>query len=214
MRYSVFLLIALSFLNVDASAQKTNKDSLFLMNGKLYVAAVIDTSIGTVTFHDEKDTSKKIHIDYTDLYGIKYAKTGAMFYYYKQDSALGNIFTRDEMLLFMKGERDAKNGFKARGSFWGAMVMGSVGGLTGSILGPIVPFAYVGLSGLPKVRIKHDTVSNPYYLDSDPYILGYERQARSIRRIQGIKGGLIGLVAGYTIRFFLDQTHNPVIPKF
>ncbi len=204
MRYSLFLLVLLLGFAIRLNAQKTAKDSLFLMNGKVLLETVIDTTVGTVTYTDSKDTSKRINIDNFDLYGIRYAKTGTMFYYYKQDSVMGNIFTRKEMLFFMNGERDAKKGFKARGCFWGAMIAGTAGGLTKSILGPVVPFAFVGLSGLPKVRIRHNTVSNPYYLDSDPYILGYERQARSKRRIEGIKGGIIGLVIGYTANFLLQ----------
>jgi hypothetical protein len=101
------------------------------------------------------------------------------------------------MYYFMAGERDAKKGFKARGSLIGCMAAGFAGGLSGNLLGPILPFGYMGLCGITKVRIRHETISNPYYIDHDPYILGYERQARSKRRIQCLIGGGIGLVAGY-----------------
>ncbi len=196
----ILLLFCISF-----SARSQVNDSLFLMNGKIVLAPIIDTSLGTVTILDTKDTSKRIGIDYEDLYGIRSGKSGKMYYFYTQDSVNGNFFSRDEMQFFMRGERDAKAGFKAKGSFWTSIAVGFGGGLMGSYLSPIPAFACLGFVGLPKVRIKHETVSNPYYLDSDPYILGYERQARSKRRIESLKGGLSGLVIGLLTNFALGK---------
>ncbi|MFL5752474.1 MAG: hypothetical protein ACJ76F_03635 [Bacteroidia bacterium] len=210
MRSLVFclLLLFLGLIHNSKAQQGFGNDSLFLMNGKIYVSTVIDTSLGAVTILDIKDTSKRMNVEYDELYGVKYASTGSMYYYYSQDTSIINDFTRDEMWLYMKGERDAKKGFKGRGSLFGSMAAGIGGGITGNILGPLVPFAYLGLSGLPKVRIKHDTVSNPYYLDSDAYILGYERQARYKRKINCMIGGGIGLAIGFTANFLITQSFN------
>jgi hypothetical protein len=59
--------------------------------------------------------------------------------------------------------------------------------------------------GIPRVRIRHKTVSNPIYLESDPYILGYERVARHKRRIQAVIGGTVGLAVGYALYTLLHQ---------
>lgn len=204
--FALFLLLGLP--SRSQTKQGFGNDSLFLMNGKIYVSTVIDTSLGAVTILDLKDTSKRMNVEYDELYGVKYASTGRMYYYYSQDTSIVNDFTRDEMWLYMKGERDAKKGFKARGSLFGSMAAGAAGGITGNILGPLAPFAYLGLSGLPKVKIKHDTVSNPYYLDSDAYILGYERQARYKRKINCLIGGGIGLAIGFTANVLITQSFN------
>ncbi|MDP2384730.1 MAG: hypothetical protein Q8M29_00025 [Bacteroidota bacterium] len=203
MRNTLLLIIALLFVG-KISAQE-NKDTLFLMNGKIYVSKVLDTLLGGVTIKDLKDTSKRFTVDNDDLFSVHYS-TGDLVYYYTQDTAIGNEFTRDEMNYFMAGERDAKKGFKARGSFFGSMACGFAGGLSGNLLGPVLPFAYMGLCGIPKVRIRHNTISNPYLIDHDPYILGYERQARSKRRIQCLIGGGIGLVAGYATNIIVAKT--------
>ena len=203
-------LIGLAFLlfSLNLKAQRFGKDSLFLMNGKIYVSTVLDTSLGAATIIDIVDSSKKMHVEYDELFGIRFANTGGFVYYYSQDTISGNEFSRDEMRLFMQGERDAKKGFKARGSLFGSMAAGIAGGLTGNILGPIVPFGYLAASNLPKVRIRHETVSNPYYLDSDAYILGYERQARAKRKIQCLIGGGFGLAIGFATNFIITQSFN------
>lgn len=195
------------FLFLFAAFAQQKKDTLFLMNGKIHVSRVIDTLLGGVTIKDLKDTTKNFTVDNDDLFSVHYS-TGEMYYYYNQDTAIGNEFTRDEMGYFMQGERDAKKGFKARGSLFGSMAAGFAGGLTGNFLGPILPFGYLGLCGVPKVRIKHETISNPYLIDHDPYILGYERQARGKRRIQALIGGGIGLVAGFATNFVIAKS-NP-----
>jgi hypothetical protein len=107
--------------------------------------------------------------------------------------------------MYMKGENDARKGFRARGSFIGAGIAGLLGGMSGTIWGPVAPYSYMALSGITKVRIRHETVSNPKYIESDAYILGYERVARQKRKIRSLIGGTIGLVAGYG---FYGLFHN------
>lgn len=178
-------------------AQETGKDSLFFMNGKIVISKVVDTTLNLVTAIDPKDSAKRINYEDEELLAIRFNRNQQLKYYYRQDTVIGNWFTRDEMWMFVKGERDARKGFKPYGSFYGGIATGLIGGLSGTFLGPLPPFTFTMLVGIPKVRIRHKTVSNPYYLDSDAYILGYEREARSKRRLQSLLGGAIGLVAGY-----------------
>jgi len=67
----------------------------------------------------------------------------------------------------------------------------------------------MALTGIPKVKIKHKTISNPNYIDHDAYIYGYERVSRSKRRIQALIGGTIGLVAGYGLYFTVLKNNLP-----
>jgi hypothetical protein len=159
---------------------------------------VIDSLPGSVVIFNPEKHGKKITFDWSQLYMVRYSN-GYKRYYYQQDTTINNWFTRDEMLYFMHGERDARRSFKAKGSFIGATIAGLVGGLTGTFWGPVAPYGYMALSGIPKVRIRHETISNPSFIEHDPYILGYERVARQRRKMKSLLGGTIGLVAGYGI---------------
>lgn len=178
------------------------------MNGNYVVEKVIDTLIGAVTIVNPEKTTEKLHYEYDDIYCVKYA-SGFTDYYYSQDTLRGNYFTRDEMQYYIYGERDARKGFKARGSLIGAGVVGLASGGLGLFFAPVFPYGYMALSGIPKVRIKHSTISNPNYIDHDAYILGYERVSRSKRRIQALIGGTIGLAAGYGLYFGLLKDKLP-----
>ncbi len=193
-----FLLLALTLITLSCFSQ--SKDTVLLMNGNVVVEKVIDTVIGAVTVMHPEKAGEKLHFEYDQIYAVKYA-SGFTDYYYRQDSLSGNYFTRDEMEYYMYGERDARKGFKARGSLIGSGAVGLVSGGLGIFFAPVFPVGYMGLSGITKVRIRHSTISNPNYIEHDAYILGYERVARSKRRLQSLLGGAIGLVAGYGLYF-------------
>lgn len=185
-----------------------NKDTIFLMNGNIVSGKIVDTLIGAVSIINPAKNNEKLHYEYNDIYSIKY-EGGTLKYYYFQDTLRGNYFTRDEMQYYIYGERDARKGFKARGSLIGAGAVGLVSGGLGIFFAPVFPYGYMALSGLPKVRIKHSTISNPNYIDQDAYILGYERVSRSKRRIQALIGGTIGLAAGYGLYFGILKDKLP-----
>ncbi|MBA4242038.1 MAG: hypothetical protein C0448_15045 [Sphingobacteriaceae bacterium] len=204
-RFTICILFIV-FFAFNSKAQY--KDTILLMNGNYVVEKVIDTLIGAVTIVNPEKTTEKLHYEYDDIYCVKYA-SGFTDYYYSQDTLRGNYFTRDEMQYYIYGERDARKGFKARGSLIGAGVVGLASGGLGLFFAPVFPYGYMALSGIPKVRIKHSTISNPNYIDHDAYILGYERVSRSKRRIQALIGGTIGLATGYGLYFGLLKDKLP-----
>lgn len=195
----LFFILILSLL-VRVSCKAQTKDTIFLMNGNIVAEKVLDTLIGAVTIVNPEKPGEKLHYEYDEIFCVKYAN-GFIDYYYSQDTLKGNYFTREEMNYYMLGERDARKGFKGRGSLIGAGLMGAATGGLGLFFAPVFPFGYMALSGLPKVRIKHSTISNPNYIEHDAYILGYERVSRSKRRIQAIIGGSVGLAIGYGVYF-------------
>jgi len=207
MRRILFLVFCFS-LSGFLFAQQKKADTLYLMNGRIVVSPVLDTSFLAATFVDPEDSTKRTHIENDQLFAIKYSN-GAVFYYYKQDT-ITNWYTRDEMWLFTQGERDARKGFKPWGSLTGGLISGMAGGASGlaigslgAFFGPIVPLAFLTTVGIPKVRIKHKTVSNINNLEYDAYLLGYEREARTKRRRYAMIGGSIGTALGYIAYFTL-----------
>ena len=193
-----FLQFAIGFSQTPA------QDTIYLLNGHVVGEKVFDTLLGAITIINPKKPTNKIHFELSQLYMVRYAN-GIKRYYYEQDTALYNYFTRDEMWMYMKGEVDARKGFKPIGSIIGSSIAGFLGGMTGTFFGPIAPYGYMAMVGLPRVRIKANTVSNPNYVDSDGYILGYERVARHKRRTQSVAGGTVGLVLGYVFYGLFHQ---------
>lgn len=201
-RFFSVLIFLIVFSSLQSFSQK--KDTIMLMNGQVVVERVIDTSFNSVTVFHPTKVKKKLHYDFEDVYGIFYAD-GNKKYFYRQDTARYMWFSRDEMFYFVKGEQDGRKGFKANGAMIGAGVLGFLGGATGSFFAPLPPYGFMALSGITKVRIKHKTISNPAYIDSDAYILGYERSARYKRKLKSLLGGTVGLALGYAVYFIFND---------
>ncbi len=189
-------ITTLLLLSAKFSFSQKAQDTIFLMNGHVIAKQVIDTTFSTVTIMNPKKHTQKIHYEMDQLYMVKFTN-GYKRYYYVQDPSIYNEFTRDEMWMFMKGESDARKGFKARGALITAVIIGIAAGMTGTFFAPIAPYGFMALSGITKIRIKHSTVSDMRSIESDAYILGYERVARQKRKTKALIGGTIGLALGY-----------------
>jgi len=176
-------------------------DTVYLMNGQVFNGMVQDTG-ATVKVTDLKN--KLLTYETDQLYKISF-HTNFNRYYYSYDTLSGNWLTREEMWMYMKGEKDARKGFKARGALIGAAVAGVLGGLTGTFWGPILPYGFMALSGIPKINIKSKTVSNLNDLKSEGYLMGYERVARQKLKIKSLIGGTAGLAIGYGTFYLLNQ---------
>jgi hypothetical protein len=205
LKYFVISFFILALLH-KSNSQTVAQDTIYLLNGQIVGEKVLDTLLGAITIANVKKPGRNIHFELDELYMVKFSN-GLRRFYYTQDTSIYNWFTRDEMWMYMKGQVDARKGFKAKGSFIGAAVAGVIGGMTGTFYAPVLPYGYMAFVGLPKVRIKHNTVSNPIYIESDHYISGYERVARRKRRISAIVGGTIGLAIGYTIYGIFNNSY-------
>jgi hypothetical protein len=211
MRKKVFAVFLFFFFSTSFFSQKQKvQDTLYLMNGLVIGEKIIDTVLGAVTIYNSKKIDEKLHYEWDQLYMIRFAN-GNKRYYYTQDTSINNWFTRDEMWMYMKGENDARNGFKARGALIGSGIAGFLGGMTGTFWAPIAPYGFMALSGLPKIRIRHNTVSNMNYLDSDAYILGYERVARQKLKLKSLIGGTAGLLVGFGFYALLSPYYPQTI---
>lgn len=210
MCYKIFVTILLFLFSKNFIAQRHVQDTIYLMNGHVVGEKVIDTVLGAVTIYNPKNGEEKIHYEWDQLYMVRFAN-GEKRYYYTQDSSINNWFTRDEMWMYMKGENDARKGFKAKGALIGGGVAGLLGGMTGSFWAPIAPYGFMALSGIPRIRIQHNSISNMNFLDSDAYILGYERVARQKLKIKSLIGGTAGLIIGFGFYTFLSPYYPEAV---
>ncbi len=205
--FSIVISLVLILL-VKSGFTQTGKDTILMQNGGIMIGAVIDTLNGLTSVKNPKDSTKNIIIENDRIFSITNSSGESIMYVY--DTILGNEFTIDEMRYFIRGEQDAEKGFKARGAFWGNMLLGAAGGVTGSFLCPIPVFAFTAASGLPRVKVKSSTVSNIDYIKHDTYIMGYERVARKKRKISSLAGGAIGIGAGLGTFFILRANNSEI----
>ncbi len=202
-------IICLAFTLLSKNTFSQNgKDTILLLNGGVVIGSVIDTLNGVTTIKNPKDSTKNLIIENDRIFSITNANGESVMYVY--DTIIGNEFTIDEMRYFILGEQDAEKGFKAKGAFWGNMLLGAAGGVTGSFLCPIPPFAFTALSGVPRVKVRPSTVSNVDYIKHDTYIMGYERVARKKRKISSLVGGGIGMGVGLGTFFILKANNSEI----
>src|SRR5437868_9162761 len=124
------ILAASVLLFHRAISQIQAQDTIYLMNGHVIGEKIIDTTLGAVSIYNPKKYNQKLHFELDQLYMVHFAN-GDRRYYYTQDSTIGNWLSRDEMWMYMKGENDARKGFKARGALIGGGIAGLLGGMTG-----------------------------------------------------------------------------------
>lgn len=207
-----FTVLILIIISQTFFSQTNNaiQDTIYLMNGRVVGEKIIDTILGAITIVNPKKITQKINFELDQLYLVRFSD-GYKRFYYSQDTLHNNWFTRDEMWMYMKGENDARKGFKARGALIGAGIFGIIGGMSGTFFAPIAPYGFMAFSGITKIKIRSKTISNPIYVESDAYILGYERVARQRRKIQSVLGGTVGLIVGYSLYFLLHNYYPETV---
>ncbi|HVA98539.1 MAG TPA: hypothetical protein VNG53_06560 [Bacteroidia bacterium] len=194
----VFSLACSKTIFAQQKPYSASNDSILLLNGDQFTTHILDTLNDVVTLKNPNGKKKNIKLGNERIFEIHFAN-GMQKMYYQKDSLQGDYFTIDEMSYFIKGEQDARKGYKPWWTTVGGAATGFGGGLFGSILAPIPVFAFLIACNIPKVRIPHESVSNMEYLKHDTYIMGYERVARSKRSFNVMKSGVVGLVVGIVV---------------
>ncbi len=191
---------------------QNTQDTIYLMNGQKLGSVVTDSSFALITYKlpQSSQPDKIRNFEKDDIFCVRY-KNGDVFYYYSQDTVRGDWFTREEMWHFTQGERDAIKGFKPLPTFVIGSTIGLVAGMTGMYVAPAMPLGFFLISDITKIKIRHSSVSNPELLQYDAYILGYQKVARTKRKIYSIIGGASGLLLGYITYFtFKNQYPQPI----
>lgn len=211
MRFVFIIYVLLCIFQLNTYSQQA-LDTIYLMNGQKVGSIVIDTSFALVTYKlpSSGHPDKIRNYEKDDIFCIRY-KNGIPFYYYSQDTARGDWFSREEMWHFTQGERDALKGFKPITTFIISGTIGLAAGMTGLYVAPALPIGFYLCTDFTKIKIKHSSVSNPELLQYDAYILGYQKVARSKRKIYSIIGGASGLLLGYITYFTFKNQYPPAI---
>jgi len=208
----LILTLCLFFLPaISGYCQNTLPDTVLFNNGKVLVTRVVDTVGDKVTVEKPNSSKhKKIELDRSDVFSIRYGSTGKEVIVYVYDTLIGNDFTIPEARLFIAGEQDAQRGFHAFGTSLAAFFIGAGSGLVSEsffAFGP--PFLYVGIMAYPRIHIRHKSVVNLNNIKSDPYLYGYDNTARKKRVLRSLLWGSIGLVTGLVVHItVIDNLPN------
>lgn len=201
-----FILVTLLINTMFGQAKM---DTVLLQNGEVIPCKVMRITENDLVLKQSEKVVREFNIDRDRVFSYTTSTGEHLLYAY--DTLAGNYFTVEEMRYFIKGEQDGKKGFKAKPAFYTNMIIGAASGVTGSFFFPVPAFAFAILVGIPKVKIRKNTVGNLDDLNHLPYIMGYERMARRNRKIQALVGGGLGLVAGLGTFLILQASDKQII---
>lgn len=207
--------IIIALLVVTISINALAQDKVQLMNGR-----VLRGKLGT---------------EYDDYFDFSYYKKGGkvklmeltkyrMFSYtnssgeetilYKQDTLMGNFFTKNEMKMFVYGERDAFSNYKSTGWFVTGLGLGFTsvildtydfapnGGffkITPSIVPIAVPFVVTIGAGIFKPKVRKEYAADVSFLGSEHYIEGFQKIAKVKKLKNALLGSVIGVGTGFLV---------------
>jgi hypothetical protein len=204
-------LLILVMLCFQATAQMKSK--VTLMNGRELPCTIkADTGFVLVVAYQKRNGKvKEMMLNKGEVFSYTSGEgsgPSAEKIIYTQDSLLGNDLTVEEMRIYLAGERDAANLYKARHVFWiGFIACGAIAYIgEDGVISTLVPPVLHALVYLPlRVRARPHQVSQDGYRYNDFYADGYLPVAKSRRELQALKGGFLGAAVGLATYLVLSK---------
>jgi hypothetical protein len=132
--------------------------------------------------------------------------------WYFQDTLFGNDFTVDQMRFYIKGEQDARAGYKPLWPMVGGF-LGSAGlviGLDLEMMAIPIPLAYAGIMAFPRVHVTKGSLTDPLLEGDDYYAYGYGRAGKGKRVVKCLWSSLAGVAVGLAVRqFIINPNQDP-----
>ncbi len=209
-------VVCLLFIALISCCGWTQNNSIQLLNGKTIEGKVTGNDGEFLTYEYLK---KKNHfVKEIDLLRVfSFTKEGEETIVYKQDTSIGNVFSQEEMQMFIYGERDSQEHSKS----WPFLVSGFVLSYGISIVDTYsgddpdtpenetgffrsdpsmmhfaVPFVFPIVCGKIRPKITAEHVSEDVFLANEQYIIGYQKNARFKRIMAGFIGSIAGSALG------------------
>ena len=195
--------VALFLLLLTAAARADAQDRILLMNGETIEGKVLGQSTLEVrylqlrkngTLRERAEPTEEV-FSVTDSLGRE-----RIWYFY--DTVFGNDLTIEQMRWFLKGEQDARKGYKPIWPMVGAFATGAglVIGLNWEMNSLFVPPITAGLMALPRVHVTPGSISDPVMEGDEYYATGYARVGRSKRVIRTLLSAFAGVAVGLAVR--------------
>jgi hypothetical protein len=208
MRVVPFLLILplLALTRVGAA-----QDKILLMNGQTIEAKVIGQSTLEVRYLERTRKGLRERAEPTaNVFSVS-DSLGRERIWYFHDTIVGNDLTVDQMRWYIKGEQDAREGYKPWLPLLGGFVVGAgaTAGFDLEVNSLLIPPLYAGLMALPRVHITFGSVRDPRMEGNDYYAMGYAKTGRTKRVVRSLLTSAAGVVTGLALRQFVI---NPNLP--
>lgn len=191
-----FALFILCFSCFAVSAQK---DTLLIIDRKAKCIVEYRVS-GDSVFYKKSVDGRWRWIERDRVYGVR-KRVGLLDTLYLVDTLENNWRSAAEMAEYIQGQTDALNHYGKRtvpGALGGLLVGGLSSG-AGLLYGPFGMLIYTGLVGFTPAAHKQRLGFNPWCVDSEPYVEGYNTAAKrkAVRRAALCAG--IGYATGVIV---------------
>lgn len=201
------LLAALALAGV-CRAQLTpfKPDRILLMNGQIIQTKVLGQSTLEIRYLElggngrskERSEPTENVFSVTDSLGVERV-------WYFQDTIFGNELDVQEMRWFIKGEQDARAGYKPRIATWGGFLVGAGVTIAANleVNALFLPPVYGAAMTLPRVHVTKGSLTDPYLEGEPNYAWGYAKVGRSKRVVRALISTAAGIAVGWGVRQFI-----------
>jgi len=199
MRIILFFLLLMAGYGVQA------QDTINLMNGQLLSGKVIGQSTMEIRYLVPRRGKMVERTEPTDgVFSVTDSLGHEKVWYFK-DTLFGNTYTVPEMRWYIKGERDARLGYKPIVPILGGFALGA--GLTMAmnlqVNSLLIPPIYAGAMAWPRVYVTRGSITDPN-MDGDPvYATGYSAAGRPKRVINCLLSSAVGVLVGLAMNRYV-----------
>lgn len=195
------LTLLVLFLS-NAAWSQSHTDHVLLMNGQELEVNVIGQSTLEVRYMVATGRGLKERSEPTTSVFSVTDTLGRERIWYFHDSLFGNDLTVEQMRWFIKGEQDARNGYKPIWPVLGGFVLGAglTIGLDLEVNSLAVPPVYAGLMALPRVFITPGSIRDEHMVGNEFYAYGYSKVGRSRRVTRSLMSTAAGVIVGLAVR--------------
>jgi hypothetical protein len=199
---ALFLLIPALLAVVGLNAQ----DKLLLMNGRVITGKVLGQSTLEIRYlvPNGKAPPRERQEPTEDVFSVT-DSLGRERIWYFYDTVFGNDMSIDQMRSYIKGQQDARDGYKPTWTTVGGFVFGA-----GTVIAAnlemnafFLPPIYAVAMTLPRVNVTRGSIRDPYMEGNEDYAYGYARVGRTKRVVRGLLSTFAGIGTGLLVRQFI-----------
>lgn len=210
----IIVFLALTAAVVSLAQEPYRPDRILLMNGEIIRTRVLGQSTLEVRYQEfgkygrvkERSEPTESVFSVTDSLGHERI-------WYFMDTAFGNDLNIEEMRCFLKGEQDAREGYKPRWPVWGGFVVGAGATIAANLEmnSLFLPPLYGAAMILPRVHVTKGSITDLTMEGNEHYAYGYAKVGKSKRIVRSMLSTAAGVAVGLAVRQLII---NPSLPGY